>query len=293
VTLADAARLEAPAKIGQTLVVDARGFKPEGINPAEVLSPFLDEAHNLGWRKFVVYRTQGQRGIGMGIGRGSTTDTLIDVYGSPGEYCGAFNMGARVRVHSHAQNFTGMVSHSGILEIHGDAGKVTGFSAKGGEFNILGNVVDRGWVCAVSDPRGPGLQVNLVGTAVEHLCQALMGGSVLLLGLFREPDGSLHTLESPYSGAKILAGASAGEVIFFDPRGKLQDAQYQGSEARPVDEKKWGEIAERLFKLEGIFGLGLRREGSRLILDVDGQNRILLPGDFKWILPMGSLAGYH
>ena len=293
VTLADAAQLEGPAKSGQTLVVDARGFKPEGINPAEVLSPFLDQAHNLGWRKFIVYRTQGQRGIGMGIGRGSTTDTLIDVYGSPGEYCGAFNMGARVRVHSHAQNFTGMVSHSGVLEIHGDVGKVTGFSAKGGEFNILGNVVDRGWVCAVSDPRGPGLQVNLVGTAVEHLCQALMGGSVILLGLYREPDGSLHTLESPYSGAKILAGASAGEVIFFDPHGKLQEAQYQGSKAHPVDEKKWGEIAERLLKLEEIFGLGLRREGSRLILDVDAGRRVLLPEDFKWILPMGSLEGYH
>ena len=293
VTLANAATLERPVKSEQTLVVDARGFRPEGIDPSEVLSPFLDQAHNLGWRKFIVYRTQGQRGIGMGIGRGSTTDTLIDVYGSPGEYCGAFNMGARVRVHGHAQNFTGMVSHSGVLEIHGDVGKVTGFSAKGGEFNILGNVVDRGWVCAVSDPRGPGLQVNLVGTAVEHLCQALMGGSVILLGLYREPDGTLHTLESPYSGAKILAGASAGEVIFFDPHGKLAEAQYQGSKAHPVDENKWEEISGRLLKVEEIFGLGLRREESRLMLDVDGQCRTLLPENFKWILPTGSLEGYH
>ncbi|MCX5837056.1 MAG: glutamate synthase-related protein, partial [Deltaproteobacteria bacterium] len=293
VILANAAKLERPVKSEQTLVVDARGFRPEGIDPSEVLSPFLDQAHNLGWRKFIVYRTQGQRGIGMAIGRGSTTETLIDVYGSPGEYCGAFNMGARVRVHGHAQNFTGMVSHSGVLEIHGDVGKVTGFSAKGGEFNILGNVVDRGWVCAVSDPRGPGLKVNLVGTAVEHLCQALMGGSVILLGLYRQPDGTLHTLESPYSGAKILAGASAGEVIFFDPHGRLQEAQYQGSKAHPVDEKKWEEISERLLKVEEIFALGIRREQTRLMLAVDGQQRTLLPENFKWILPTGSLEGYH
>ena len=86
------------------------------------------------------------------MGSGKTTDTVLDVYGSPGEYCGAFNMGTLVRVHNHAQNFTGMVMHSGVLEIHGDAGKVTGYSSKGGTFNILGNVVDRGWVCAVSDP---------------------------------------------------------------------------------------------------------------------------------------------
>jgi glutamate synthase domain-containing protein 3 len=172
-------------------------------------------------------------------------------------------------------------------------GKVTGFSAKGGEFNILGNVVDRGWVCAVSDPRGPGLQVNLVGTAVEHLCQALMGGSLILLGLYRGPDGTLHALESPYSGAKILAGASAGEVIFFDPRGKLEEAQYQGSKANPVDEKKWEEISGRLLKMEEIFGLGLNRDGSRMVLDIDGQRRTLLPENFKWILPTGSLEGYH
>ena len=78
---------------------------------------------------------------------------------------GPLTWGPWVRVHNHAQNFTGMVMHSGTLEIHGDVGKVTGYSAKGGTFNILGNVVDRGWVCAVSDPRGPGLQVNIVGTA--------------------------------------------------------------------------------------------------------------------------------
>jgi formylmethanofuran dehydrogenase subunit C len=117
-----------------------------------------------GMAKIHRHRAGGQR-IGMGMGSGSTFDTTVDVYGSPGEYCGAFNMGTLVRVHNHAQNFTGMVMHSGTLEIHGDAGKVTGYSSKGGTFNILGNVVDRGWVCAVSDPRGPGLQVNVVGTA--------------------------------------------------------------------------------------------------------------------------------
>ena len=176
VTLAEAAKLKPPEETKQVLVVDARGFRPEGVDVLNVLSPFLDQAHRMGWRRFVVYRVEGQRGIGMGMGSGNTSDTRMDIYGSPGEYCGAFNMGALVRVHGHAQNFTGMVMHSGTLEIHGDVGKVTGYSSKGGTFNILGNVVDRGWVCAVSDPRGPGLEVNIVGTAYEHLCQAFMGG---------------------------------------------------------------------------------------------------------------------
>jgi len=293
VTFRDAWGLGQPENINQVLVVDARGFRPEGIDHLRVLSCFLDYAHRTGWRKFIVYRVGGQRGIGMGMGFGPTADTTVDVWGSPGEYCGAFNMGALVRVHGHAQNFTGMVMHSGTLEIHGDAGKVTGYSAKGGTFNILGNVVDRGWVCAVSDPTGPGLQVNIVGTAYEHLCQALMGGSVLMLGLFRGYDGILHRMDSPYKGAKILAGASAGEAIFYDPDRRLEEAQYKSCTVHPIDDQKWEEIAGRLLKLERIFDLGISRENSHLAIRIDGHPETLEPENFRWIIPRGELEGYH
>ena len=292
-TVADARQLKQPEESNQVLVVDARGFRPEGVDPSNALSPFLDHAHRMGWRRFIVYRVEGQRGIGMGMGSGSTFDTIVDVYGSPGEYCGAFNMGALVRVHGHAQNFTGMVMHSGTLEIHGDVGKVTGYSAKGGTFNILGNVVDRGWVCAVSDPRGPGLQVNIVGTAYEHLCQALMGGSVIMLGLSWGNDGILHRMEAPYKGGKILAGASAGEVVFYDPNGRLEEAQYKSCMVHSIDYKKWEEIMERLMNLEKIFGLGISRENSHLTVPIDGEPHTLTPESFRWILPKGELEGYH
>jgi glutamate synthase domain-containing protein 3 len=202
-------------------------------------------------------------------------------------------MGGLVRVHGHAQNFTGMVMHSGTLEIHGDVGKVTGYSAKGGTFNILGNVVDRGWVCAVSDPRGPGLQVNIVGTAYEHLCQALMGGSVILLGLFWGNDGVLHRMDSPYKGGKILAGASAGEIIFFDPEEKLGEAQYKSCLVKPIGQEKWEEIVGRLMNLEKIFGLGLSRKNGHLAVTIDGKLQTMTPESFRWIRPKGELEGYH
>jgi hypothetical protein len=293
VTFKDAWGLAKPENIHQPLVVDARGFQPDGIDQLRVLSCFLDYAHRTGWRKFIVYRAGGQRGIGMGMGSGSTFDTTVDVFGSPGEYCGAFNMGALVRVHNHAQNFTGMVMHSGTLEIHGDAGKVTGYSAKGGTFNILGNVVDRGWVCAVSDPTGPGLEVNIVGTAYEHLGQALMGGSVLMLGLFRGYDGMIHRMDSPYKGAKILAGASAGEAIFYDPDHRLEEAQYKGCAVHPIDDKKWEEIVDRLIHLEDIFGLGMSRENRHLTLRIGGRPETVSPEHFRWVIPKGELEGYH
>ncbi|MGD0917868.1 MAG: glutamate synthase-related protein [Thermodesulfobacteriota bacterium] len=293
VSHATAGKLEKPEGIEQVLVVDSRGFRPEGIDPLRVLSCFLDHAHRMGWRRFIVYRAEGQRGIGMGMGAGLTLDTTVDVYGSPGEYCGAFNMGALVRVHGHAQNFTGMVMHSGTLEIHGDVGKVTGYSAKGGTFNILGNVVDRGWVCAVSDPRGPGLEVSIVGTAYEHLCQALMGGSLIMLGLFRGYDGVLRRMDSPYSGAKILAGASSGEAIFYDPGKRLEEAQYKSCVAKPIDGKKWEEVMARLMKLENIFALGFSRDNNHLTAKIDGNLTTITPEDFRWIIPKGELEGYH
>lgn len=293
VTQHEAKHLKPPEMIDQVLVVDARGFLPEGTDPFRVLSPFLDHAHHMGWRRFIVYRTEGQRGIGMGMGLGDTSDTFLDVFGSPGEYCGAFNMGTHIRVHGHAQNFTGMVMHSGILDIHGDAGKVTGYSAKGGKFNILGNVVDRGWVCAVSDPRGPGLEVNLVGTAHEHLCQALMGGTVLMLGLYRDNHGILQQMETPYRGAKILAGASSGEVIFYDPRGMLSEAQYKGCKTKPIDSSKWLEVMDRLMALEKRFGLGISRQNGHLTLPIRRELKTVKAEDFRWILPKGELEGYH
>lgn len=293
VTFRDARELGPPRNKDQVLVVDARGFLPEGIDPLRVLSCFLDHGHRMGWRKFIAYRVGGQRGIAMGMGAGSTFGTTVDVFGSPGEYCGAFNMGTLVRVHNHAQNFTGMVMHSGTLEIHGDAGKVTGYSAKGGTFNILGNVVDRGWVCAVSDPTGPGLQVNIVGTAYEHLGQALMGGSVLMLGLFRDYDGILRRMASPYKGAKILAGASAGEALFYDPNGRLEEAQYKGCSVHPIDDKKWEEIVDRLLKLEKIFGLGLSRDNGQVTFRIDGRLETMTPEHFLWAIPKGELEGYH
>ena len=293
ITLSNLKRLNPPEDSCQVLLVDSRGFLPEGIDPSRVLSPFLDQAHRMGWRRFIVYRVEGQRGIGMGMGSGDTSDTVVDVFGSPGEYLGAFNMGTLVRVHGHAQNFTGMVMHSGTLQIHGDAGKVTGYSSKGGTFNILGNVVDRGWVCAVSDPRGPGLQVNVVGTAYEHLCQALMGGSVMILGLFWDDSGRLCQMDSPYRGAKILAGASAGEVIFYDPNRRLDEAQYRGGKVNPIDQKKWEEIMERLLKLERIFNLGISKENNHLHINLKGNFLSMTPEDFRWIVPRGELEGYH
>jgi hypothetical protein len=100
--------------------------------------------------------------------------------------------------------------------------------------NILGNVMDRGWVCA-----------------------------------------------------------SAGEVIFYDPNRKIEKAQHHGCNVKPIDDKKWEDIARRLLYLEKIFALGIGKNNSHLTLRVDGKTESLTPDKFLWVIPTGSLEGYH
>jgi len=87
---------------------------------------------------------------------------------------------------------------------------------------------------------------------------------------------------SPYSGAKILAGASAGEILFYDPDDTLDPAQYKGSVVHPIDDKKWKEVMERLMRLEGMFALGFSRENNHLTVRINGRAETIAPDRFKW-----------
>jgi hypothetical protein len=100
-------------------------------------------------------------------------------------------------------------------------------------------------------------------------------------------------MDSPYKGGKILAGASAGEIIFYDPAGRLDEAQYKSCMVKPIDDKKWREIVNRLMNLEKIFSLGISRANNHLTAPIDGELQALTPESFRWILPKGELEGYH
>ena len=114
-----------------------------------------------------------------------------------------------------------------------------------------------------------------------------------MLGLYWGNDGILHRMDSPYKGGKILAGASAGEIIFYDPKRRLEEAQYKSCVVHPIDHKKWEEIMERLLNLEKIFSLGISIENHHLTVSIDGELQTIAPESFRWILPKGELEGYH
>src|SRR5213594_3386654 len=77
----DRPRLRAPKLPGDILVVDARGFPPEGDLG---LHQFVVDAYHKGWKRVIAFDLTGQRFLGCGLGADSHGFRL-DLYGSPGD----------------------------------------------------------------------------------------------------------------------------------------------------------------------------------------------------------------
>jgi glutamate synthase domain-containing protein 2/glutamate synthase domain-containing protein 3/glutamate synthase domain-containing protein 1/Pyruvate/2-oxoacid:ferredoxin oxidoreductase delta subunit len=206
----------------QNLVVDASGFPPDG---HDSLARMLIGAYEKGWRRFIVYKITGQRYLGAGFGP-NTHDLELHLYGSPGQDIGNSLMGGTVHVHADAQNDMAKIIHSGSIVVHGLAGNTGVYGAKGGEIFVRDSVGTRWVINSVSSPAGPGLKVVIVGSAMEYLAESLMGGMVLMLGLEWDEAGVLRRKYVPFAGNSILAGASAGKVIIYDPDDRILPEQY-------------------------------------------------------------------
>jgi hypothetical protein len=278
----------------QTLLIDATGFEPEGIDPKLSLSAFLAKAYNLGWRKFVLYRVNGQRLISTAVmGKGDTDEVEMEVYGTPGEYFGAFMQGGTIRCHGNAQNFCAMGMHHGSLYVFGNAGKVCGYASKGGKVYILGDVVDRGWTNSVNDPRCQDLQIHILGSASKYCGESLMGGDFFFGGLYFDNKGKLRLQERPYRGTKLLGGASRGNMLFFDPENHLDPHQYTHGKFAELSSENWPcwkERVETTLRLAGVDILG--QDGSTDFV-ADGKKFKIAPENFKLIVPKGGLKGYE
>ncbi|MHC4179862.1 MAG: class II glutamine amidotransferase domain-containing protein, partial [Planctomycetota bacterium] len=74
--------LRPPQEGEATLIVFAQGFPAEGDHCEGRLTA---RAHQLGWKRFIVYGLKGQRFTGCGFGP-ATDDVRIDVFGSSGDY---------------------------------------------------------------------------------------------------------------------------------------------------------------------------------------------------------------
>jgi hypothetical protein len=227
------------------------------------------------------------------MGSGDTDDVEMEVYGTPGEYFGAFMQGGLIRLHGNAQNFCAMGMHHGSLQIFGNAGKVCGYASKGGEVFILGNIVDRAWTNSVNDPRCQDLRIHILGSASKYAGESLMGGDFFFGGLFFDAGGNLRVQERPYRGTKLLGGASRGNMLFFDPYNRLNPHQFihgKIKEINPAEWEYWRVLVKNTLQLAGI---KILMSDNHEMFTADERQFKLEPEYFKLIVPRGGLKGYE
>jgi glutamate synthase domain-containing protein 3 len=265
-----------------TLVLDARGYSPEG---NDSLARALVTLYQRGFRRIIVANTCGQRFVGSGLGPMSE-GLRIDVYGSPGDYLASGIDGAEVIVHGSAQDQLAQIMKGGKLVVYGDVGQTFMYSAKGGKAFILGNAAGRPLINAVGRPR-----VVINGTCLDYLAESFMagdplngGGFVIVNGIRFDEDGVIRELDSPYPGGNLFSLASGGAIYIRDPWYKVTNDQLNGGEFASLTAEDWTLIRPYLEKNESIFGIPLER-----LLTVDGTTRS--PGQvYRKIRPAGHKA---
>ena len=259
--------LRGPEPGERTLLVDAKGFAPEG---ADCDARLAVRAYQLGWRHIVHYNSRGTRFHAAGFG--PATDGLrIDCYDNPGDYLGSGMDGLEVHVHGNAQDQLGQITKRGKMVIHGDVGQTFLYGAKGGTFFIQGNAAGRPMINAVGRPR-----VVINGTALDFLAESFMagdpldgGGFAIVNGVRFDNDGRVVPLDLPYPGGNLLSLASGGAIYVRDPHRTLVDDQLNAGAYVPFRQADWKLILPYLRENEALFGIEVERD----LLTVDGVLR--------------------
>jgi glutamate synthase domain-containing protein 1/glutamate synthase domain-containing protein 3 len=264
ITWKSRASLRGPQGDEISLLIDARGFSPEGDDCDSALAI---KAYRLGWRHIVHYNTRGTRFHGVGFG--PRTDGLrIDCYDNPGDYLASGIDGLEIVVHGNAQDQLCQISKRGKLVVHGDVGQTFLYGAKGGDIFVLGNAAGRPMINAVGSPR-----VVINGTALDFLAESFMagdprfgGGFAIVNGLRFDESGNLVPLDQPYPGSNLLSLASGGAIYVRDPRRTLVEEQLNGGAFRRLGEADWKIMLTYLEENQRLFGIRIQQD----LLTVDG-----------------------
>ena len=120
----------------------------------------------------------GQRYIGTDL----DNHLCIDIYGTPGNYLGAFMSGPQITVHGNVQDACGNTMDHGQIVVHGRAGDLVGHSMRGGKIFIRD---DAGYRVGIHMKEYLGKKPSIVigGTAQDFLGEYMAGGVLAVLGL--------------------------------------------------------------------------------------------------------------
>ena len=256
-----------PPRPGETtLVIDVKGFPPEGedCDAALLLDTYLQ-----GWRHFISFNCIGQRFSGCGLGP-ETKGVTIDVYDSSGDYLGSGIDGLTITVHGNAQDQVGQIIKSGKLVIHGDTGQTFMYGAKGGAVYVMGNAAGRPLINSVGKPR-----VVINGTCLDFLAESFMagdalngGGFVVLNGITFDDDGHVIPQAEPYPGSNLFSLASGGAIYIRDPERYVVPQQLNGGQFTLLTDEDWELIRPYLEENERLFGVMIED-----LLAVNGEQR--------------------
>ena len=261
-------RLRSPLRSETALLIDARGFQPEGPDSDASLAK---RAYALGWRRLIHYNSRGTRFHAAGFGP-DTEGLRVDCYDNPGDYLASGMDGLECHVHGNAQDQLGQITKRGKLVVYGDVGQTFLYGAKGGEFYVLGNAAGRPMINAVGRPR-----VVINGTALDFLAESFMagdphngGGFAILNGVRFDGEGRIVPLELPYPGSNLLSLASGGAIYLRDPHRKVKEDQLNGGAFVELSLDDWALLEPYLLENERLFGIRVED-----LLSVDGDK--LLP----------------
>lgn len=250
----------------QTVVIDARGFEPQG---ERSLAREIVRLYQCGFRKMIVVQTRGHRFIANGLGP-NTKGLRIDVYGSSGDYLASGIDGAEVFVHGDGQDQLAQIMKDGKLVVYGSVGQTFLYAGRGGESYVLGNAAGRPLINAVGRPR-----VVINGTCLDYLAESFMagdplngGGFVILNGITFDDRGQIIELDTPYPGGNLFSLASGGAIYVRDPRSLVSEEQLNGGEFAPLEERDWNAIRPYLEENERLFGIPVE-----WLLRVEGETR--------------------
>ena len=259
-------KLAAPRNGQEALVICARDFPPEG---DDCDARLLVKAHQMGWKRFLVYGLKGQRFLGCGLGP-ETQEVRIDAYDSSGDYLASGIDGLTLVVHGNGQDQLGQIMKQGKLVVHGDVGQTFLYGAKGGQVYVLGNAAGRPMINAVGRPR-----VVINGTCLDYLAESFMagdplngGGFVILNGVRFDHHGALIPLPSPYPGSNLFSLASGGAIYARDPHRVLIEEQLNGGSFMDLSPADWELIEPYLRENQRLFGISVEE-----LLTVDGARK--------------------
>jgi len=201
-------------------------------------------------------------------------------------------MGARLDIHADAQNELATMLAAGKIVVHGTlTGNTMLYGSEGGRVIVGGDIGTRGCINAVSNPKGPGLKVFILGTALEYLAESLMGGTVVVMGLERAERGNLVRKRILYPGQSILPGASSGKVVFYDPLGDgLDPGQYAGCNKENLTDEDWKEVSNIINDANNELGLNLEFNTNNETFsgNINGTHVIIDRNSFIKLVPLSS-----